>query len=172
MRICYIRSTHMQRTKASCQVESRIIHCFKLRTACIHLASSPDPSHTRHETCVNLPVIYILANKIGGGHSKENLCEMDTLNMEQYNTFSVFTGKIVWACCVCGVEKSCSYVGPPWSFGPISGFNGGWESFHWHGVVMEFIVNWQQTGNGSVHASMQVEYPADTFYVPHGLTRH
>ena len=42
---------------------------------------------------------------------------------------------------------------PPWIFTLISGFNGGRESFHWHGVVVEFIVNWQpgcSTGNGCV----------------------
>ena len=45
------------------------------------------------------------------------------------------------------------------------GFNGGRESFHCHGVVVEFIVNWQPSGNGCVHVStlsIQVGYPADT----------
>ena len=45
---------------------------------------------------------------------------------------------------------------PPWIFGLISGFNGGWELFHWHGVVVEFIVNWQprcSTRKGCVHVS-------------------
>ena len=57
---------------------------------------------------------------------------------------------------------------PPWIFGLISDFNGGQESFHQHGVVEEFIVNWQprcSTGNGCVHVSnlpMQVPYLADT----------
>ena len=45
---------------------------------------------------------------------------------------------------------------PPWIFGLISGFNGGQESFHWHGVVVDFIVNWQprcSTRNGYVRVS-------------------
>ena len=32
---------------------------------------------------------------------------------------------------------------PLWIFSLISDFDGGQESFHWHGAVVEFIVNWQ-----------------------------
>ena len=51
---------------------------------------------------------------------------------------------------------------------PFSGFNGGGQSFDWHSVIVEFVVNWQlrcSTGNECVHVSnlpMQVPYPADT----------
>ena len=83
--ICHIWSVNteskgfMQKhgKKASCQVESRILHCFKQRKACIHLASSPGPSRTCHETIqlLLLPCTTnlafnnlhrLLANKIGG----------------------------------------------------------------------------------------------------------
>ena len=50
-------------------------------------------------------------------------------------------------------------------FGLLSEFSGGRESFHWHGVVVEFIVSWCTTENGCVHVSnlpMQVAYPANT----------
>ena len=53
----------------------------------------------------------------------------------------------------------------PRIFSLTSGFNGGRESFHWHGVVVEFTVNWQPTENGCVHVGnlpMKVAYPADT----------
>ena len=47
-------------------------------------------------------------------------------------------------------------VGPAWIFELISGFKGGRESFHWHGVVVELTVSWQPrcgTGNGCVDVS-------------------
>ena len=63
-----------------------------------------------------------------------------------------------------------------WIFDLISGFKGGRETCHWHGVVVELTVNWQprcRTGNGHVHVSnflMQVVHPAETsglFYIYH-----
>ena len=70
--------------------------------------------------------------------------------------------------CVCSEEIMLTLgESPSRNFRPM-GFSGIGESFHWHGVVVEFIANWQprcSTGNGCVHVSnlpMQVAYPADT----------
>ena len=78
--------------------------------------------------------------------------------------------------CGWGAKKPCSHWVEDSSldFSLISGFKGGWESFHWCGVVVEFIVNWQlrcgtETENGHVHVSnipMQVVYLADTSGLP------
>ena len=63
---------------------------------------------------------------------------------------------------------------PPWISSLISGFKGGREWFHWHGVIAEFIVQWK-TGNGCVHVNnllMHVVYLAHTsgiFYHIHSL---
>ena len=61
-----------------------------------------------------------------------------------------------------GVSRESSRI-----FGLNFWLNGGGESFDWHGVVAEFIVNLQPrctTGIGCVHVGnlpMQVEYPAN-----------
>ena len=41
------------------------------------------------------------------------------------------------AVCVWSEDIMLGVESPPWIFSPISGFNGGRESFHWHSEVVE-----------------------------------
>ena len=51
------------------------------------------------------------------------------------------------------------------------------SDFHWHGVVVEFIVNWQprrSSGSGCVHVSNTSSISGKHFwsFLPHPLFRH
>ena len=66
---------------------------------------------------------------------------------------------------------------PTWILGLISGFSGGQESFNWHGVVVEFVINWhpgcstvcrcQQSFHASSISSRHI-----WSFLPHLFTRH
>ena len=64
---------------------------------------------------------------------------------------------------------------PSQIFGPISGFNGGRESFHWHSVVVEFVVTHSLGVALEIGVSMSVSGISGRHFqssLPHLLTRH